>query len=369
MKKLLYSKNTLVATIDALNHITWFNKELAPLYLKRTEYFLGWLQSRCIDTQRQNAKMLTRALRLSEKDEEELVLEVNAACITDTYWVKDENSNLTWEQVQFKKARFSGLALVGTSDQFSKAEKAKNKKTQELTNIGSFEKCWRVKEGQWWLYKEADTLKLFSELFVYKLGKEFGFNMAEYRCGSTYIKPGTRYIMSKDFTCGHKYNLEPIIAVTGSSVENYIRTYQKINEISPAAASDYVSMIFMDALIFNPDRHEYNFGFLSNPDTGEIVGLAPNFDNNLALVSSGYPATSQRSADVLITDFNELLDYGVNWGKYSAEKTLPPLKETVIKRIIREIGLKVRGDFIAKYIMSSYAKIGWGKTKSSENNY
>lgn len=43
MDKLLYNKDVLVARIDSLNHFTWINKSLAPLYLQNSENFVGWL--------------------------------------------------------------------------------------------------------------------------------------------------------------------------------------------------------------------------------------------------------------------------------------------------------------------------------------
>ena len=366
MDKLIYNKSILVARVDEFNHLSWVCKECAPLYLQVTENFLGWLQGRCVDSHRKNSRLLKRALRISEKDDEEIVLQVNAATVTDTYWIKDEGSTLTWEQVDFKKAEFSGLALIGTYNHYYRAEQAKTKKTPELTNIGSFEKCWRVRDGEWWLYKEGNPNELFSELFAYKLGKALGFNMAEYKLGSRYIKPGTRCILSRDFTQSHKYNFEPIVALVGDSPDDYKRTYQKIYNVSPEAASDYISLLFMDALIFNPDRHEYNFGLLSNPDTGNIVGLAPNFDNNMALISRGYPPESQRHTDALIKDFNQLLDSGVQWIGYSQYKRLPVINEALIRSIIKDIGLKVRENFIVDFIMSSYKAIGWDKSMTIE---
>lgn len=141
MDKLLYNKDVLVARIDSLNHFTWINKSLAPLYLQNSENFVGWLENRCIDTHRPNSRLLRRALRLEALEDSDLALEVNAATITDTYWVKDADSPLKWCDVQFKKAEYSSLALIGGYDNFQKAATSSNKKTQELTNSGSFEKC------------------------------------------------------------------------------------------------------------------------------------------------------------------------------------------------------------------------------------
>lgn len=112
MDKLLYNKDVLVARIDSLNHFTWVNKPLAPLYLQNSENFLGWLENRCIDTHRPNSRLLRRALRLEALEDSDLALEVNAATITDTYWVKDADSPLKWYDVQFKKAEYSSLALI-----------------------------------------------------------------------------------------------------------------------------------------------------------------------------------------------------------------------------------------------------------------
>ena len=37
------------------------------------------------------------------------------------------------------------------------------------------------------------------------------------------------------------------------------------------------------------DRHTENFGLLRDNDGGEIIKPAPNFDNNIALISRGIP--------------------------------------------------------------------------------
>ena len=215
MDKLIYNRDVLVARVDQFYHVNWVRKELAPLYLQMTENFVGWLQGRCIDSHGENSRLLKRALGISEKSDEEIVLEVNAATVTDTYWVKEEDSALTWEEVDFTKAEFSGLALTGTYNDYCRAQRSKTRKTPELTNTGSFEKCWRMRDGEWWLYKEGNPNELFSELFAYRLGKELGFAMAEYRLGTRYIKSGTRCILSRDFTQRHRYNFEPIVALVG----------------------------------------------------------------------------------------------------------------------------------------------------------
>ena len=283
----------------------------------------GWLASRAIDAHRPNSRLLKKALRLAERDDISTVLSVHAVTVTDTYWIKDANSDLTWEDVRFKKDYFSTLALKGDYSSFAVAGASRNAHTQELTNIGSFEKCWRLKDSVWWLYKQADALELFSEYFISLLGKRLGFDMAEYVPCSDYVRPKTRAIKTRDFTNGASVNFEPLYAIMGEDVENYIRTYNVLEQFGQDVASDYVSIVFMDALCANPDRHSFNLGVLRDVDTGKVLRLAPNFDNNMALIARGYPAKRAYSSDILISDFNVLLASGVYWNGYS--KTCPPL--------------------------------------------
>ena len=49
-------------------------------------------------------------------------------------------------------------------------------------------------------------------------------------------------------------------------------------------------MIFLDTIVANPDRHTNNFGLLRDTNTGMLMSLAPNFDNNMALIARGYPS-------------------------------------------------------------------------------
>lgn len=62
----------------------------------------------------------------------------------------------------FQERLFSTPALKGDYNSFVSAQASREihtqEHTQELTNIGSFEKCWRLKDGVWWLYKQADAL-------------------------------------------------------------------------------------------------------------------------------------------------------------------------------------------------------------------
>lgn len=310
------------------NVLTVVNEALLPLYLKNIKNPDMWLETRAIDSHRANSRLLKKALRLNEKDDVSTVIHVNGVTVTDNYWVREIGSKLTYKDVEFSDDYFSNLALNGTYNSFSRAMNSKNKKTPELTNVGSFEKCWKLCDGKWWMYKRANHSEMFSELFIYELGKILGMNMAVYERGNGYIK-------TLDFTNSASVNFEPASAFMGDN-EDYFDVIKALENISPDAIPDYIKMLYMDTVCMNPDRHTNNFGLLRDVNDGKILGLAPNFDNNMALISRGYPSKNT-SNDVLIRLFCELLDAYPMYKEY-----IPNLKRENVEDVLSKLNMRVR---------------------------
>lgn len=316
------------------------NEDLLPLYLKRIHNADMWLETRAIDSHRANSRLLKKALRLAEKDDVSTVAHVNAATITDNYWIRPIGSDLTYNDVKFSDDYFSNLALKGNYDSFNKAANSKKSRTPELTNVGSFEKCWKLRDNKWWMYKKATHNEMFSEIFVYELGKELGFNMAIYERGSGFIK-------SLDFTKGASVNFEPASTFMGDN-EDYLDVIKALKGICPAAIPDYIRMIFMDTITANPDRHTNNFGLLRDTKTGNIIGFAPNYDNNMALIARGYPS-NPKASDIMISLFKEVIDEYPEYEKY-----IPVLTEETVRKILEKINMKVRTQVIIDLVMNRY---------------
>ena len=320
--------------------LTVVNEALLPLYLKKIQNADLWLETRAIDSHRANSRLLKKALRLVEKDDISTVVHVNGATITDNYWIREIGSNLTYNDVKFSDDYFSNLALKGNYDSFNKAANSKRSKTPELTNVGSFEKCWKLRDGKWWMYKKATHDEMFSELFVYELGKALGMNMAVYERGDGCIK-------SLDFTEAASFNFEPASTFMGDN-EDYLDVVKALEKICPKAIPDYIRMIFMDTICANPDRHTNNFGLLRDIKTGELIGFAPNYDNNMALISRGYPS-KPGSKDMLISIFNELIEERPNYRAY-----LPEVTEEIVRDVIAKLNMKVKSQIIVDLVVGRY---------------
>ncbi len=338
----ILSGDIIVATwIDG--RLDVINDKLLPLYLRKFQNADMWLETRAIDSHRANSRLLKKALRLVEKDDISTVIHVNGATITDNYWVRELGSDLTYNDVKFSDDYFSNLALKGNYDSFNRAANSKRSKTPELTNVGSFEKCWKLKDGKWWMYKKANHDEMFSELFIYELGSALGMNMAVYERGDGYIK-------SLDFTNAADLNFEPASAFRGDN-EDYIDVVKALEVLCPQAIPDYIKMIFMDTVCANPDRHTNNFGLLRDTKTGELLGLAPNYDNNIALISRGYPKKSS-GKDLLIELFCELL---TAYPQYRS--ILPTLTENTVCEVMTKLNMKVKTQPIVDWVMERYKLI------------
>ncbi len=332
-------QDTVVARVKN-GVITELDERLVPLYLKRTGSVEGWLASRAIDSHRTNSRLIKKALRIHAADDAQVALAVNAATITDRYWFRPEGSEEKYADVLFKENYFDTLALRGDPNGFSH----RPSRTPELTNTGSFEKCWRLHDGKWWMYKSGNQNEYFSELFICRLGEKMGLPMAHYEMMDGYIR-------SLDFTDGTKYNFEPFSAVIGEN-DDYNDCFNVIYAFSPSLAEQYLKIIWMDSVCFNMDRHTENFGFLRDVETGEIVSMAPNYDNNIALIARGYPVTADREHDGLIRFFREFVNQNPNAKEMLQNMEIPEITESMIDECFEEIPIEVDRSFVKAFILN-----------------
>lgn len=324
---------------------TEYDDSFLPLYLRRTKDIESWISSRAIDSHRTNSRLLKKVLRLKSMDDLSAALAVNAATVTDRYWFRPEGSKASYDDIRFKENYFDELALRGDPDSFSR----RPSRTPELTNIGSFEKCWKLIDGKWWMYKSGNKEEFFSELFISRLGYKLGLDMAYYELDGDYIR-------TIDFTEGASVNFEPMMSLTGDN-EDYNDCFDVLYNISPDIAKQYLLLIWMDTICYNMDRHTENFGLLRDVNNGDIIKLAPNFDNNIALISRGYPKDISRRNDGLIRYFENFIKSDSFVHDLYKELPVPTIGESVINECIDEISLKVDRDYLVKFILNGQNRV------------
>lgn len=320
---------------------------LSPFYILRTNNVKGWVCSRSIDTHRTNSRLLRKAIRLSSREEYDIAMSTYCATITDRYWFKPLNSTLVYNDVKFTSDKLSSIALDGTFTEVGKLDY----QSPEFTNTGSFEKCWRLINGEWILIKKATPLEKFSELFVSRLGESLKLNMASYFLDDS----REDVILSEDFTSNGMFIFEHMESLIGDN-EDYIENINLIESINPnilkcsnsSLVMEYLDILFMDTICMNVDRHTQNYGFLRDMTTGRIVSMAPNFDNNLSLVSRGVDIKRPKM----------LLDFFIEALEYCQWYTFPKLEEDLISEIIiecnNECGTDIPLDYLLDFIMGNY---------------
>ena len=216
--------------------------------------------------------------------------------------------------------------------------------TPELTNIGSYEKCWRQQDGHWVMVKSGTPEEHFSEIFTTTLGKHLGFDMAEYALSGAYV-------VSRDFTEG-RLNFEPMANLVQDN-EEYDFNYDVLQNLNPLLLRPYLDILFMDALVFNVDRHTQNYGLLRSRETGAIFSMAPNFDNNMALISRGYASDLSKIANPLIGQFQELLR------EKNIRYPIPKLTKEVLEHIVNETmpNAEIRRDYVVRFVWQNYERL------------
>lgn len=276
----ILSGDIVVAETGEFGRLTILDSARCPLYLKNNDDFTGWLENRAIDRHRTNSRVLKRILRLSEKNDMATALHFNAATITDNFWVREKGSTLKYADVRFKDNPFDKVALHGSTSGFN----LPLTRTPELTNTGSYEKCWKRIDQKWNMIKRESLAAIFSEIFVYHMGVELGFPMAQYK------RNDQDTVCSVDFTENGKYNLQTARSLISEDYESDFPYNCKVLEhLYPTLLKQYLEILCLDALCMNYDRHIDNYGILTEPATGDIVSMAPNFDNNLALLTNDLP--------------------------------------------------------------------------------
>lgn len=341
----IMSMDRVVAVVRD-DRVTEIDEQLAPLWFRRGGDVRGWLEHRAIDTHRTNSRLLKKVLRLTTADDADVVLSVHAATITDTYWFRPAGSNLSYKDVCFTENQFDKLALSGDPNSFN----LPTSRTPELTNVGSYEKCWRLIDGRWWIYKTASDFELFSEIFISRLGNAMGFSMAQYEADAGYVR-------SPDFTDGAAVNFESMRSLMGED-EDYTNNFNCLYALSPALSFDYLRLIYMDTLCFNMDRHTGNYGLLRDVQTGQILRMAPNYDNNIALISRGYPRDVERQSDRLISLFHEFLEKCPNAKQIYESLMIPPVTEEMLDDAMRGIPVEVDKDRVKQFILNGQRRIG-----------
>lgn len=315
MKCTLMNKNTPVISLD-IDEQTLYIKEIIETYNDKYKPYgirklnkkqiTDWLLSRKIPASRDNIDDILDNLKISSTNE--LVFKAFGLSLSDQYWLKPNNSNINWKEINFFDNDFSddmGKFL------FEDYKDISSLKTPDNTSNGDLKKSWKIINGKRVLLKAGRppyNQEPFNEVLASEICKRLNFDYIEYKL---YMINGKYYSGSENFI---NKNTELVSAWDflkdrqKPNDMNYYKFYlDSCKEMGLNIKKDVDDMIVLDYIINNEDRHFRNFGLIRNVETLEFEKEAPIFD-------SGYSMYCQQ-VDNLIGKYNKSKPFRENHDK------------------------------------------------------
>ena len=307
MKCILMNKNTEVL-IAEYNEVSKFfdriieviNIHYAP-YIIESIYEVGddnsnalrtnlseWFKGRGIPSWRDKLDLLLHRLNIDTPSE--LLDKAFGLSLSDQYWIKPYNSNITYDDINFFDHDFLYAEFLEAS--LSKNSKTivseYSLKTPNNTTDGMLKKAWIIEDGIRFLLKggyKDELLQPFNEVLASEISRRLHFDHVEYVL-DTYkdtVVSICPCFVTKDTELITCYQIRNDMKRHDNieDYEEYIRVLEEHGIMS--ARTKLENMYILDYLIMNEDRHLNNFGIIRNVNTLEWVDVAPIFDNGQSL--------------------------------------------------------------------------------------
>jgi len=323
--------------------LLWRDEDKCPLLIKRTGDVASFLRSRAIDRDRAHSRALKRFLGIREDDDAFVSLHSYGACITDNYWFRPKGSKIKYEDISFTSDIYSDLALKGDVSFIPRSPKF----TPELTLGGSYEKCWKLIDGRWYLYKKGNDKEIYSEIFCAGFAKMLGIPSAVYEFADGFIR-------TENFAS--ELNLEPVSSIAGDD-DRYENVFESLLSLSEDLAKDYLRLVIFDFIVNNVDRHNENCGIMRNNKSGKIISLAPNYDNNMALLSAVSNLVFNEKRDGHLNYLKKFIEGSVKAKELLAKISLPRLSRDDIKGLCMIIPFNEDAEAVTSYVYKRYEYI------------
>ena len=269
------------------------SRRLLPLNMaaEPTDDELGrFLGSRRVPRNRAFAQEILQPYGISLEDTKGIIDITKGVSINDSYLVVAEDDPTTFAECNLFENDFNvALQIAAYSGVISGDALRSGGMPSELTASGSFPKAWRIVDGKRTLFKAGDArpyagkrITPYSEYLAFQVACAMGLRAVPYRLERWrgQLCSVCELFNTKDASFVSMYSALTRQQVGRFGLDSALEFFYSI---SPADSTAFVSMLTFDAVVANKDRHLGNYGVLRDNATGEIMGMAPLFDHNLAL--------------------------------------------------------------------------------------
>lgn len=284
---------------------------LAPLQSKNAANWLQqWWKDRSIPiSQGKVAVMLKEKGLLGPEDY--LVRNLGVS-LTDYYWIKPENSELTWQDVSLYQNPFRDDLFSQSSDQ----NQAVPTLTPNSSLQGQLEKTWMINDaGERILVKgNRDNLssESINEVIASELHRLQGFdNFVPYYLIHIEGRDYDYGCFSKQFTSEKLELVSAYAVVTSSPQRNDTSSYEHFIKVCSSHGMDEAVLraaleyqIMTDFILSGRDRHLSNVSILRDADTLQFVKMAPIYDSGKSLfVNANIPISEKELLSIQTNSF------------------------------------------------------------------
>lgn len=287
--------------------------------------------------------------------------------LSDQYWIYPENSNLTWDQINFFENLFSddmGDVLFGTQ----KKADGFDFSSPDNTSDGCLKKRWKILNGKRCLIKGGSNpfrQQPFNEVIAAGIMERLGIDHIPY---TVMWKEDAPYSVCEDFVTADTELVSAWRIMQTQKKENSTSVYQHFVNCCKALGAPNVvpsldRMIILDYIIANEDRHLNNFGLLRNAETLEWLGFAPIFDSGSSLGYDKVAAQIRAGRDIACKPFKKhhagqlKLVSSFDWIDFENLKDV----ESMITAVLSD---EKNGEFIDESRISAIASAAVGRVQT-----
>ena len=283
-----------------------------------------WWRNRSIPASRMGIREAFETLGVY--DSCEMLTKCFGLSLSDHYWIKPCESEITWDNVNFFDNDFSddiGDVLFGTNTKSS----GFNFYSPDNTSDGNLKKRWKIIDEKRCLLKSGSKPYMqqpFNEVIASLIMKKLGISHVPYTVIKLNNEPFSvcEDFVSKDTELVSAYRIMQIRPKENHENE-YLHYVNICKELGINIVPAIDDMIVVDYIIANEDRHFNNFGLLRNAETLEWIGAAPIFDSGTSL---WYNCSEEQIAfaDVKCKPFrkkhSEQIKLVSDWSRYDFSK-------------------------------------------------
>lgn len=261
--------------------------EHLPISVRDTASLSAWWQKRAVP---ETQDFLKEQLELLSINNHRILTKNLGLSLNDCYWICPVQIELTWKEVSLYQNPFrEELSLTATGSEIDIDNETEFFAGSSLQ--GNLKKKWIRQNSQTYLVKGnyKTSQQSLNEVFAtllhqkqansipyvsYKLAKITFDDEPEIGCISPNFTSENAEFFTAREVMKHFGRLHPDYL----TIDQIAQTYIELGVSEEEAYSFLEYQALSDFVLTNEDRHLQNYGILRNPNTLEIIGVAPIFD-------------------------------------------------------------------------------------------